>query len=66
MVLIKGKVKMFNTERSFGFITGDDGKDVYVHISQIDGGAPLAPGDSVEYEVESGPKGLRAKGVKKL
>lgn len=62
---MKGKVKMFNTERGFGFITGDDGKDVYVHTSQIEGGAALAPGDAVEYEVETGEKGLRAKGVKK-
>lgn len=63
---MKGKVKMFNAERGFGFITGDDGKDVYVHTSSIEGGAPLAPGTEVEYEVESGPKGLRAKGVKKI
>ena len=63
---MKGKVKMFNTARGFGFITGDDGKDVYVHTSSIEGGATLAPGDSVEYEVEQGEKGARAKGVKKL
>ena len=63
---MKGKVKMFNTARGFGFITGDDGKDVYVHTSSIEGGATLAPGDAVEYEVETGEKGLRAKGVKKL
>ena len=63
---MKGKVKMFNTARGFGFITGDDGKDVYVHTSSIEGGATLSPGDAVEYEVETGEKGLRAKGVKKL
>lgn len=63
---MKGKVKMFNTARSFGFITGDDGKDVYVHTSAIEGGAVLATGDSVEYEVESGERGLRAKNVKKV
>ncbi|MCX6772297.1 MAG: cold shock domain-containing protein [Candidatus Micrarchaeota archaeon] len=63
---MKGKVKMFNTARGFGFITGDDGKDVYVHTSSIEGGATIGPGDAVEYEVESGDKGLRAKGVKKL
>ena len=63
---MKGKVKMFNTARGFGFIAGDDGKDVYVHTSSIEGGAALAPGDSVEYEVESGERGLRAKGVKKV
>lgn len=63
---MRGKVKMFNSERSFGFITGDDGKDVYVHISAVEGGAALAPGDIVEYEVETGERGLRAKNVKKV
>ncbi len=62
---MKGKVKMFNTARGFGFITGDDGKDVYVHTSAVDGGAVLAIGDAVEYEVESSERGLRAKNVKK-
>ncbi|MBS3068400.1 cold shock domain-containing protein [Candidatus Micrarchaeota archaeon] len=63
---MKGKVKMFNTARSFGFITGDDGKDVYVHTSAVEGGAVLATGDAVEYEVESSERGLRAKNVKKV
>jgi len=63
---MKGKIKMFNTERGFGFITGDDGKDVYVHKSSIEGGMALAVGDSVEYEVETSDRGLRAKGVKKI
>ncbi|MFH1094755.1 MAG: cold shock domain-containing protein [Candidatus Micrarchaeota archaeon] len=62
---MKGKVKMFNTARGFGFISGDDGKDVYVHTSAIEGGAALAVGDVVEYDVESGERGLRAKSVKK-
>jgi CspA family cold shock protein len=63
---MRGKVKMFNTARSFGFITGDDGKDVYVHTSAIEGGAVLAVGDTVEYDVESGERGPRAKNVKKV
>ena len=63
---MKGKVKMFNAARSFGFIAGDDGKDVYVHISAIEGGAALATGDAVEYEVESSDRGPRAKNVKKI
>jgi len=63
---MKGKVKMFNAERGFGFITGEDGKDVYVHTSAIEGGAALVVGDSVEYEVESGERGLRAKNLKKV
>lgn len=63
---MKGKVKMFNTERGFGFITGDDGKDVYVHNSAIAGGVTLAAGDAVEYEVEASDRGPRAKDVKKI
>ena len=63
---MKGKVKMFNPARGFGFITGDDGEDVYVHSTAVEGGATLAPGDSVEYEVEAGERGPRAKNVKKV
>lgn len=63
---MKGKVKMFNSERGFGFVTGEDGKDVYVHSSAIEGGAILNVGDAVEYEVETSDRGLRAKGLKKL
>lgn len=63
---MKGKVKMLNSERGFGFITGEDGKDAYMHTSAIEGGAVLAVGDEVEYDVESGERGLRAKNVKKV
>lgn len=63
---MRGKVKMFNSARSFGFITGEDGKDVYVHTSAVEGGAALNVGDTVEYEVEMGERGARAKNVKKV
>ncbi len=63
---MKGKVKMFNAARGFGFITGEDGKDVYVHSTAIAAGGSLSVGDEVEYEVETGERGLRAKNVKKL
>jgi len=62
---MKGKVKMFNAARGFGFITGDDGKDVYFHSTSVEGGAVLAPGDVVEYDVEAGVRGPAAKHVKK-
>jgi CspA family cold shock protein len=62
---MKGKVKMFDASRGFGFITGEDGKDAYVHKTAIEGGATLAAGDAVEYEVEEGERGPRAKNVKK-
>ena len=57
---------MFNAARGFGFITGEDGKDVYVHTTSIEGGAALAPGDAVEYEVVAGERGPAAKNVKKI
>ena len=57
---------MFNAERGFGFITGDDGQDVYVHTSAIAGGGALSVGDAVEYDVESGERGPRAKNCKKI
>jgi len=63
---MKGKVKMFNSSRGFGFITGEDVKDVYVHSTAIMDGATLSVGDSVEYEVEEGERGPRAKNVRKL
>jgi CspA family cold shock protein len=63
---MKGTVKMFNAARGFGFITGEDGKDVYVHNTSIEGGAALAVGDKVEYEVVAGERGPAARNVKKI
>ncbi len=63
---MKGKMKMFNSERGFGFVTGEDGKDAYVHTSAIVGGGVLAAGDTIEYDVEASDRGLRAKNVKKV
>ncbi len=63
---MKGKVKMYRADRGFGFITGEDGKDTYVQAAAVEGGAVLAPGDAVEYEVEQAEKGPRAKNVKKI
>ncbi|MGC8572291.1 MAG: cold-shock protein [Candidatus Micrarchaeia archaeon] len=63
---MKGKVKMFNSARGFGFITGEDGKDIYVHISEVEGGAALSVGDNVEFEVEAGARGPHAKKVRKV
>ncbi|MEO8514751.1 MAG: cold-shock protein [Ignavibacteria bacterium] len=63
----KGKVKWFNADKGFGFITGNDGKDVFVHFKSIigDGYRSLEDGQDVEYEVEETDKGLQARNVSK-
>jgi CspA family cold shock protein len=62
--MIKGKVKFYNDMRSFGFITGDDGKDYFFHISGVEGGKTLKEEDKVSFETEMGDRGLKAVKVK--
>ena len=61
----KGTVKWFNAAKGFGFISRPGGEDVFVHFKAIkgDGYKNLNEGDSVEFEVEKGPKGLQASNV---
>ncbi len=64
--MLTGKVKWFNAEKGYGFITRDDGeKDVFVHYSAIIGNGfkSLKEGDAVEFEVVQGDKGPQAKDV---
>ena len=63
----KGTVKWFNDQKGYGFITGEDGKDVFVHHSAIsgDGYKSLSEGQSVTFEVTRGPKGDQASNVAK-
>ena len=63
-----GKVKWFNDAKGYGFIVHDDGRDVFVHYSSIegDGFRSLNQGQDVEYEVSEGPRGLHASHVRKL
>ena len=63
-----GKVKWFNAAKGYGFITGDDGAEVFVHFSaiQADGYKTLDEGQAVEYEVNNGDKGPQAVDVKKI
>ena len=63
--MIKGTVKWFNESKGFGFLSQKDGDDVFVHYSSIQssGFKSLTEGQSVEFEVQDGPKGLQAVNV---
>jgi CspA family cold shock protein len=63
---MKGTVKCFNDRKGFGFIEGEDEKDIFVHRNSLTEGTNLDDGDQVEYEVEESEKGPHAINVKKL
>ena len=66
--MAQGTVKWFNAEKGYGFIAQDNGEDVFVHYSVIEGGGfrSLQEGDRVEFEIVQSPKGLQATAVRKL
>jgi CspA family cold shock protein len=61
----QGTVKWFSPKKGFGFITMEDGQDVFVHYSAIGGNGfrSLEEGEKVEFEMSQGPKGLQASNV---
>ncbi|MBE0451468.1 MAG: cold-shock protein [Clostridiales bacterium] len=63
--MMNGTVKWFNSDKGFGFITGEDGRDVFAHFSQInsDGFRTLEEGQAVTFEVAQGPKGPQAENI---
>jgi CspA family cold shock protein len=65
---VKGRVKWFDSKKGYGFITGEDGNDVFVHFSAIDmdGYKKLEEDDEVEFEVVQGDKGPQASKVRPL
>ena len=65
--MVKGKVKWFSNQKGYGFITPENGKDVFVHHSAIQGEGykTLEEGQEVEFEIKQGPKGEQAVNVVK-
>ncbi len=63
---MKGKIKWYNSRKGYGFIEGEDKKDIFVHRDSIPDGTVLNEGDQVEYEIEDSDKGPQATNVKKL
>ena len=60
---MKGTVKFFNDMKGFGFIAAEDGKEVFVHQSDLKEGTTLREGDSVTFDVEEGDRGPKAVNV---
>lgn len=65
---MKGTVKWFDADKGYGFISSDEGKDIFVHFSAIksEGFRTLAEGDLVEFDVTDGDRGQQAANVVKL
>ena len=66
--MARGKVKWFSNQKGYGFITPEDGKDVFVHFSAIqgDGYKSLEEGQEVVFEIEKGAKGEQATKVTRV
>ncbi|SHE71826.1 cold-shock DNA-binding protein family [Marinitoga hydrogenitolerans DSM 16785] len=65
---MRGKVKWFDAKKGYGFISGEDGNDVFVHFTAItmDGFKTLEEGQEVEYDIQENEKGLQAVNVRAI
>jgi len=63
---MEGKIKWYNPRKGFGFIVGEDGKDIFIHRTDIPTDVELNEDDPVEYEIEQSERGPKAINVKKL
>ena len=66
--MAKGSVKWFNDQKGYGFVTQEDGTDIFVHFSAIQGEGfkTLHEGQEVEFDVTDGPKGAQASNVRPI
>ena len=60
---MEGTVKFFNTMKNFGFITGEDEKDYFVHANDLNEGVSITENDKVTFDVEEGDRGPKATNV---
>ncbi len=64
--MTEGTVKFYNRTKRFGFITGDDGKDYFFHLSGVKGEVVLNEGDKVKFDVVEGDRGPKAENIEKI